>query len=281
MTAEIFSTTKCLLGEGPMWHPERGQLFWFDILGKQLRTVEDGQERAWQFDEHVSAAGWMDRDTLMMASETGLYRFDLGTGARELIVALEADDPVTRSNDGRADPWGGFWIGTMGKGLEPGKGKIYRYYRGELRVVVPQVSISNAICFAPGRSVGYWADTVDACIMRQPLDPDTGWPIGEAEVFVDLKPEGLNPDGAVVDAEGCLWNAQWGVGRVARYSPAGEFLASFAVGATQSSCPAFGGADLSDLFVTSSDDGVDEDEGGMTFRIGVGIKGQAEHRVIL
>ena len=95
----IFDDTVCELGEGPLWHPERNQLFWFDILGKCLHTK--GQH--WQFEEHVSAAGWVSRDELLIASETALFRFNLETEEKEHVIDLEADNPVTRSNDGRAD----------------------------------------------------------------------------------------------------------------------------------------------------------------------------------
>ena len=143
---EIFDPRKCALGEGPLWHPLRQQLFWFDILGKQLLSRKDGAQMAWQFDEHVSAAGWIDRDTLLIASETCLQKFDLTTGTGQPLIALEADNDVTRSNDGRADPWGGFWIGTMGKSTERRAGKIYRYFEGALTVLFDEITISNAIC---------------------------------------------------------------------------------------------------------------------------------------
>ncbi|HSF92689.1 MAG TPA: SMP-30/gluconolactonase/LRE family protein, partial [Paracoccaceae bacterium] len=130
MTAQVFDPRLCTLGEGPLWHPERNQLFWFDILGKRLLSRDETGPLTWQFDEHVSAAGWVDRDTLLIASETALFRFTLSSGVREDIVALEADNPQTRSNDGRADPWGGFWIGTMGNSAQPDAGAIYRFYKG-------------------------------------------------------------------------------------------------------------------------------------------------------
>ena len=220
----VFDDRACELGEGPLWHPERQQLFWFDIIGKRLLTRADDRQDSWTFDEHVSAAGWVDRDTLLVASETGLWRFGVADGDRELIVALEADNPVTRSNDGRADPWGGFWIGTMGKNAEKSAGAIYRYYRGELRQLVPDITISNAICFAPDRSCAYYTDTPTRRIMRWVLDAETGWPVGEAQAFLDLNDAGLNPDGAVVDAGGNLWIAQWGASRVVAYAPDGQFV---------------------------------------------------------
>ena len=280
MTAEIFSDTPCTLGEGPMWHPERGQLFWLDILGKRLLTRDASGERRWDFDDCVSAAGWVDRDRLLIASQRALFLFDVETGARENVVDLEADDPVTRSNDGRADPQGGFWIGTMGFDAEPGAGAIYRFHRGDLRRVVEPVTISNAICFAPDGRSAYHADTREGRILRQPLDPD-GWPEGDPTLFLDLGGEPFGADGAVVDAEGCLWNAQWGAGRVARYAPDGRFLSAWPVPTPQASCPAFGGPDLTTLYVTTAAEGGLAPPAGMTFRIETGVRGRPEPRVRL
>jgi sugar lactone lactonase YvrE len=110
----VFDARICGLGEGALWHPRRGQLFWFDILGKRMLTQTPDGPQDWTFAEMVSAAGWLDHDNLLIASETALFRFDLTTGQRHNVVALEANNPATRSNDGRADRQGGFWIGTMG-----------------------------------------------------------------------------------------------------------------------------------------------------------------------
>jgi sugar lactone lactonase YvrE len=120
----IFDTRACQLGEGPLWHPVREQLFWFDITGRRLLTRKGDSAQEWHFAEMVSAAGWCGPDELFIASETGLFRFDLDSGNRTLLCALEADNTATRSNDGRADPQGGFWIGTMGKTEGPGAGAI-------------------------------------------------------------------------------------------------------------------------------------------------------------
>ncbi len=287
MKMRIFDDRVCQLGEGPLWHPERKQLFWFDILGKKLLSVDATGRREWRFDEHVSAAGWIDRNRLLIASETALFRFDLETGAREIITPLEADNPETRSNDGRADPWDGFWIGTMAKDSSAYKGAIYRWYRGELRRLYAPITISNAICFAPDAPLAYYTDTRSRRVMRQVLDADTGWPVGEPEVFLDLRDEGLNPDGAVVDATGTLWLAQWGASRVAAYGPDATLMQTVAVGAVQSSCPAFGGPDLTMLYCTSAAVNLppatlaEQPTNGMTFAIDDMPPGQAEHRVIV
>lgn len=287
MSASVYDNRGCFLGEGPLWHPERGQLFWFDIINCTLMTVENGEQKQWTFDEKVSAAGWVDKDTLLIASETSLSRLDLISGERRKICDLEADNPVTRSNDGRADPWGGFWIGTMGKSAEAGAGSIYRFYKGELRRLVPNVTITNAICFSPDRRSAYFADTDRQIVWRQPLADSDGWPVGEADEFLDLSNDGLYPDGAVVDSQGNFWNAQWGASRVACYAPDGSFLRAIEAPAAHTSCPAFGGEHFNQLFVTTAQQGLSNEalanqpSAGMVHVASCDVTGQAEHRVIL
>ncbi|AVO38965.1 SMP-30/gluconolactonase/LRE family protein [Pukyongiella litopenaei] len=283
----IFDSRPCKLGEGPLWHPVRQQLFWFDILGKRLLSRKGDDTRDWRFGECVSAAGWIDRDRLLIASETALFTFDLVSGTRRDVITLEADNPVTRSNDGRADPWGGFWIGTMGKNAEPGAGAIYRLYRGELRRLYSPITVANSICFSPDRSHACFSDTITRQVMRQALEPETGWPLGDPEVYLDHTEQGLNPDGAVMDADGNLWLAQWGALRVACYAPDGTFLRAVRFDALQTSCPAFGGPDLTTLYCTSATQGMRRSTlaahpaNGMTFAAPGIARGQPEHRVRL
>ncbi len=272
----IFDDTKCQLGEGPLWHPTRQELFWFDILGKTLHT----KSQAWEFDEYVSAAGWVDEDTLIVASQTALSRFTISTGTSQSLCDLEADNDITRSNDGRADPQGGFWIGTMGINAEAQAGAIYRFYQGELRCLFDNITISNAICFAPNGKTAYFTDTPTQKIMRVALDA-AGWPTGAPQLHIDLRGTDFRPDGAVVDTKGNLWSAQWGVGRVAVYDPAAAFIESFIFAAAQTSCPAFGGEDLGTLYCTSAAVGLDGPEDGKTFTTKTSYTGQAEHRVAL
>lgn len=275
------STTRCTLGEGAFWHPLRKTFFWFDILGKRLYEMTADGQRDWAFDECHSAAGWISESALLVAGETGLYRMDLDSGTRARVVALEADDPTTRSNDGRADPQGGFWIGTMGFGLESGKGAIYRYHRGHLHKLFDRISIPNAICFAPDGQSACFTDTEAGVIQRVALDAE-GWPKAKPVPFIDLRAEGLNPDGAVIDAQGRLWNAQWGASRVAVYDTDGAFLQAYSFPASQISCPCLGGPDLSTLYATSAAEGLsDEAAAGQTFCLPVAARGRPEPQVIL
>lgn len=273
----IYDATQCTLGEGPLWHPERGELFWFDIMSKRLLI----RGRHWQFTRHTSAAGWVDDNQLVVADSLGLHLFDLATGTADQIIEIEADNPVTRSNDGRADPWGGFWVGTMGLNAEPQAGAIYRYYKGELRQLFPNITISNAICFAPDGSHALFCDTASRKIMRQTLSDKDGWPEGDPELYLDFGATDWGPDGAVIDAAGNFWNAQWGASRVACYAPDGTLVEMVAFPGLQTSCPAFGGPDLKTLFCTTAATGLTGPDEGKTFCAPVDAVGQAEHRVIL
>lgn len=282
----IFDNRPCELGEGPLWHPSLGQLFWFDILNGRMLSRQGDTPLQWQFDQMVSAAGWVSDREMIIASETALLRFDLATGESAPLAALEADNPKTRSNDGRADPMGGFWIGTMGKGAENGAGAIYRFYRGELRKLYGDITISNAICFAPDGRTAHFTDTVTSRVMRVSLDNE-GWPNAEPQVYLDLTADLSGPDGAVIDSAGNMWLAQWGAGRVACFDPAGHMLRHVAFDAPHTSCPSFGGPDLTTLHCTSALQGMDNaaraahPHAGMVFaQLGV-AKGQAEHQVIL
>ena len=276
---KIFDPRPCSLGEGPLWHPLRQELFWFDITAHQLLSAS----KMWQFDEHVSAAGWISQNQLLIASESQLLNFNLIKETQTKICDLEPGNLVTRSNDGRADPQGGFWIGTMGKNAEANAGAIYRYYRGELRLLVANVTIPNAICFSPDRKTAYYTDTPTRKILAVELNQD-GWPNSKPQVVIDLTDTGENPDGAVVDSDGNIWNAQWGSSKLACYSPKGILLKTVILPAAHTTCPAFAGSSKR-LFCTSATEGRTSEEltpaDGQTFEIQVSEIGQLEHQVIL
>jgi len=277
----LYADSNCELGEGPFWHPFRQSLFWFDIMGKRLYT-KDVELKYWQFDEYVSAAAVIDENRLLIASQSQLFLFNLEAETQEKICDLEADNPVTRSNDGRVDTYGGLWIGTMGIQAEEKAGAIYRFYQGELRKLFGEITIPNSICFSSDGKYAYFTDTPTGIIKRVMLN-EAGWPKLETVLdFIDLRDEGLNPDGSIVDQEGNLWNAQWGASRVACYDQEGTFIRAVSAPSPHTSCPAFGGTELDVLFVTTAQEGLEEaaiadTKAGSVFSIAETIKGQAEN----
>ncbi len=229
----------------------------------------------------------IDDATQLIATEKGPARARRRLGRLTLHTALEADESDTRSNDGRVHPSGALWIGTMGRKAEAGRGSIYWFRGGELRRLYAQVSIPNAICFSADGTVGYFADSARGDIHRVALDPETGLPDGEPAVFVPAGAFEGAPDGAVTDAEGNVWNARWGAGRIEVFSPEGKHLRSLSLPARQPSCPAFTGRHLDQLLVTTAYEGMDEaaraadPNAGRTFIVQAGARGVAEPRVRL
>ena len=251
MTVRTVLDCKCDLGEGPLW--TGGRLYFFDIRDHRLHAVDadGGGHQSWEMGEYVSAAAQLDDGGLLVASERALFRFDPATGARREIAALEADNPATRSNDGRADRRGGFWIGTMGKEGGTGAGAIYRYRQGELRLLYEAVTIPNATCFSPDGGTAYFTDTVTQTIRRQALDAE-GWPEGPPEPLIDFHDDPGAPDGAAVDSEGYLWCALYNGSAVVRISPEGAITERVELPVPAPTCPAFGGPELKTVFVTTA-----------------------------
>jgi sugar lactone lactonase YvrE len=284
----VLCAEHCHLGEGPTYDVATGTAWWFDIREGQLFEAQLGlgQVRVHPLGRMASALGRIDAERQLIVADDGLYIRNLADGALSLYRPLEADNPATRSNDSRVHQSGTFWIGTMGRRAERGAGAIYALHRGEIVRLFPNISIPNAICFSPDGATGYFADSAENVLYRVALDPATGLPSGAPEVLLRQRGAG-DIDGAVVDADGLIWNACWGGGCVDVYSPDGVHQRSIAVPARQASCPAFVGADLSRLLVTSAWQDMDEaaraaDPGhGQTFLLEVGARGRAEPDVRL
>lgn len=284
MKAELLIDSRCALGEGPFWHTLRHELFWFDINNRQMfaATASGSMVQTWTFDEAVSAGAVIDHDRLAIATETGLKDLDLESGRQSLIVAIEADDEKTRSNDSRVDRTGGFWIGTMCKEEDTPGGAVYRYHGGKLDRLIADISIPNAICFSPDGRRAYFSDTPTKRILTCETDPETGLPQGEWTLFADVSDHRGYPDGAVVDSKGYLWCARWGGSCVVRHAPDGTVDRIVELPVSQVTCPAFGGPDYRTLFITSANKTLSaeqlaqEPHAGSVFAIEVEVPGLPE-----
>lgn len=287
--ASILSDVPCHLGEGPTYDPSIDTLWWFDIAESKLleQRLSESGTKIHDLPMMASALAIIDGDRHLLVTEKGLYIRSTANGAMTLYKELESDNAATRSNDARVHPCGAFWIGTMGKKAERKAGAIYWLFRGELRLLFPEISIPNSICFSPDGKTAYFADTAKNLLWRTACDPATGLPEGEPQLLLDHrgKPGGI--DGSVVDAGGTIWNARWGSGRVDSYSPEGRHIRSIPVPARQPSCPVFVGKDAGRLAVTSAWEGMDEaaraadPDGGKTFLLDIAVKGRVEPRVVL
>ncbi|QDL94053.1 SMP-30/gluconolactonase/LRE family protein (plasmid) [Paroceanicella profunda] len=248
------------LGEGPSCDPLTGVVTWFDILGKTLyeHDPEAGTTRTHALPMRCSALAAVDAERQLVVSEAGLFLRDRASGALSLHRPLEADRPDTRSNDSRTHPSGAFWIGTMGIDAAPGAGAIYWYRAGEIRRLFDAITVPNAICFSPDGRTGYFTDTPTGIINRVALDPATGLPVGAPDPFDTGHGRG-EPDGAVVDADGCLWVARWDGGCLEHLSPEGALIATIDLPVTRPTCPVFFGAGAGRMILTSAREGLGPD----------------------
>ena len=284
--ARLIVDCRCGTGEGVFWHYLRQEVFWFDIPGKVLYSAKpDGSgAKARPWDRMPSAAGIVDRDTLVVAAQGGIFRYDLTTDSKTLLAPLEPDLPGNRSNDGRVNPAGGLWIGTMADAEEGGvySGSVYQYRAGALKKLFGDIRIPNSTCFSPDGRTAYFADTPNKIIMKRPIDPESGEPAGLWSVFAETGGDPGAPDGAVIDSEGFLWSARWGGHRVIRYAPDGRKDREIMVPASQVACPGFGGPDLKTLYITTARKNLDaaalakEPAAGGLFAIELDVAGQPE-----
>jgi sugar lactone lactonase len=284
----VLCSERCHLGEGPTYDAATDTAWWFDIVERRLfeARLDTGQTTIHSLDVMGSALGRIDAHRQLLVADDGLYIRDAVDGRLALFRPLEADNAATRSNDARVHPSGTFWIGTMGRQAERGLGAIYALHRGELSRLYDHITIPNAICFSPDGATGYFADTGKNTLFRVDLDAATGLPRGEPAVLITRRGGG-GIDGAVVDADGLIWNARWGGGCIDVYSSQGEHLRSLRVPARQSSCPAFVGQDFSRLLVTSAWQDMNDNakradpDHGRTFVLDVGARGRPEPNVKL
>jgi len=289
VATKILSDRHCQLGEGCTYDPATDTAWWFDIVERTLLQADlaSGAVTTHALPWMASVVAFIDDGRQLLATENGLYIRDIADGRLTLHVPLEADNAATRSNDGRVHPCGALWIGTMGRKAEDGAGAIYHFGGGELRRLYSGISIPNAICFSPDGSTAYFTDTRMAILYRVTIDPTNALPTGDPAPLFDHRGGTGGLDGAVVDAEGLIWNARWGGSCVDAYTPAGERVRTIRVPAKQPSCPVFIGRNFDRLLVTTAWQGMDAEaraadpHHGQTFILDVGTRGRAEPRVRL
>ncbi len=271
-------------GEGPTYDPATDTAWWFSIGNRELHelNLSTGRKVRHALPFMASVLARIDDGRQMIASEHGIHVRTIATGALELVTLIENDRPEMRSNDGRCHPSGALWYGTMTKENGPhrkGAGSIYHVLGGKVTVLYPEISIPNGICFSPDGTTGYFVDTMENLYMKVALDPATGLPTGEPELFHDGRDSEGGIDGSVCAADGTIWNARWGVGEVHHYDRAGTVVERYKLPPLQATCPAFIGRNADRLLVTTAGEGLDAEglkadpQAGYIYELGVPVKG--------
>ena len=251
---------KNTLGEGIIWDAASACVWWTDIDGSKLYRYqsEDKQLDHWTTPERLGSFALVsDSEFLICGFASGFAYFNPHSGELQWLEKIEQNNPGTRLNDGRADRQGRFWAGSMVESGDRGAGALYCFDQ-QLQVAskVSGLTISNGLCWSPDSTVMYHTDTPSRRINAYDFDAATG-AIANQRCLVRTE-KGCFPDGSTVDAEGYIWNAQWGASQVVRYSPIGEVDFILPLPVSQPTCVAFGGPQLDRLFITSATQGFDE-----------------------
>jgi sugar lactone lactonase YvrE len=282
---ELVLDTKAELGEGPIWHAPTQRLYWVNIMQGEVHVYDPGTntDRAISVGQSVGTVVPRRSGGVMLALNHGFASLDLESGAVSLLVDPEKHLPANRFNDGKCDPAGRFWAGTMLNGAgesDPPHGSLYSLDANhQVRQRLGHLRISNGIVWSLDKRTMYFVDSPDRRVDAFDYDDATG-EIGKRRVAVTIAREYGMPDGMTIDAEGMLWVAGWGGGQVSRWHPAtGKFLETIKVPASQSSACAFGGPNLDELYITSARIGLDaatlanEPHAGGLFVARPGVKG--------
>jgi sugar lactone lactonase YvrE len=259
------------LGESPFWHPIERKLHWVDIPARQVRRADPraGFAESWAMPLEPGCIAPVRGGGFVIALRDGVYRAAAWGDTPVLVTRFAHDTRTTRFNDGKADPAGRFWAGTM---YEPRDARLAELYsidlRGE-RATAPLVElkagnaiIANGLAWSPDAKTVYWADTVNHVIHAWAWDAESNG-MHDHRVFAQFPPKpagwkpgdagyGGRPDGAAVDVEGNYWCAMFEGGRLLKFAPSGEVLAEIPVPVRCPTMPCFGGDGLRTLFVTSA-----------------------------
>lgn len=272
---DLACEASCRLGESPVWLPGSQELLFIDVTGRRLHRFDpsSGALCAIAVEEDIGFIAPRRFEGYVAGLRSGVWLLDR-TGRKERRLAGNPLDPQTlRFNDGGLDSHGRLLIGTIDETRRDGRAALYRLDRQGLAEVAGGLMTSNGVAFSPDGHTLYHSDTPRFVIYRCDYDPATG-DVGNRVVFARLTPTASDrgrPDGAAVDATGCYWSALYDGGRLQRYDTCGNLLAEYSFPVRCPTMPAFGGADLKTLFVTSarSEDGT----GGGLYALSVDTPG--------
>lgn len=279
---ELVLDSKSELGEGAIWNHKTGELIWVDIEGEILNfynpSIRNNKEMF--AGQRIGTVVPAESGQVIVALENGLYALDPKTGTKKLIADPEADKPGNRFNDGKCDPQGRFWAGTMSKNGETGAGALYRLDSdSSVHKMIDNVSTSNGIIWSNDNSYMYYIDTPTHQVVRYNFNNDSG-EITNPQVVIEVPEELGLPDGMTIDAAGNLWVALWGGSAVGCWNPeSGELLRKIEVPAKNVTSCAFGDDDLKTLYITTARIGMDKaaleqfPSAGSLFKIRPGVQG--------
>ena len=253
---------KAELGEGTLWSRREQALYWLDILGRRLHRFDpaSGAQATWQFDEEISAAAEREKEPgLLITLRRGFATFDPARPQVPPRYLHQPEEPAgNRFNDGKCDPQGRFWGGTMDWDCQAPTGVLYRFDGdGTCTRRESGITVSNGPTWSADGRTMYFNDTAPNRILAYDFDLEAGT-LSNRRTWLRLPPGEGYPDGMTTDAAGRLWICHWGGRCVSCHDPAsGAELTRIELPAAHITDCAFGGPDLRTLYITSAWSGLD------------------------
>lgn len=276
--AHLLLDARATLGEGAIWHPVEKKLYWVDIEGRELHIYDPatGRDRELPTGEKVGTVVPVQDGGVLLALQNGIHKMSLPGGELTFLVDAEKDSAI-RYNDGKCDPAGRFWVGTI---AGQGEAALYRVNRdGTIHRQLDNITCSNGIVWSADKKTMYYTDTPTMEVMAFDYDDATG-SISNPRVVITVPGDMGGPDGMTIDSEGKLWVAHWGGSCVARWDPlTGELLQKIEVPGPHVTSCAFGGEGLDTLYITTARDGLSEEQlrnyplSGGLFAVKPGVSG--------
>ena len=283
---EVVLKPRAAVAEGPVWDERTSRLVWVDIMNNAVHVFDpaSGDDRAIDVGQPVGAAALRESGGLVLALRDGFAVMDDDLGELHWVAKVEESLPTNRMNDGKCDAAGRFWAGTMPFGKVPGSGGLYRLdpdYR--VTQVLPDVRLSNGLDWTADNQQMYYIDSPTYRVDVFNFDLANGV-LSDRRTVVTVPRETGMPDGMTLDADGGLWVALHGGGVVNHYTPNGELVDSIQLPVKPVTCPAFGGPDYRDLYITTMTYGLsverlgDPELAGSLFRVRPGVRGRPAFR---
>jgi sugar lactone lactonase YvrE len=262
LPVDLALDARALLGEGPIWNVREQVLYWVDISGHAVHVFHPatGHDRAIDVGQPVGTVVPRRSGGVMVALRDGFAALDVDTGKLTLIADPEAHLPTNRFNDGKCDPAGRFWAGTMARSERVRTGSLYRLDPDlTIHKMWGDLTVANGIAWSHDARTMYYIDTPTRMVVAFKYDLQTGAITDPKPVVRTPDGPGL-PDGMTIDAEGMLWVAYWDGWRVVRWDPAtGEALAVIELPVARVTAPWFGGPNLDELYITSARTGLSDE----------------------
>jgi D-xylonolactonase len=282
---ECIWDARAALGEGPLWSVREQALYWVDILNHRLHRYSPLEQRTWQFGHEISAvAERANGKGLIVTVRHGFAFFDPATEELTPAVDVEQHLPRNRFNDGKCDRRGRFWAGTMDFDASQPSGSLYRL-SPDLRFAKMDSGyvVTNGPAWSSDERTLYHNDSVNGRTYAFDFDAENGT-IANKRLFLQLSKEEGSPDGMTTDADGGLWIAHWGAGKVTRHDAQGNVTATVNLPCSQVTSCAFGGPDLTTLYITTAATGLSQQQlereplAGGLFAVDIGIAGVAANK---